>query len=369
MRVLGVIPNDPLDDYERGGIGSWLPGYYNPQGFFERVYCLSPLERRREKRYGMTVVPTRAGRLTARVRQLGLDVLRAYGGSWPADFLAEARETGIPLVVSVHNSDPAALSDSVRAADLVFCTSRAVAEVVRIRGVPESAIRILPNRVDRTRFSPDPTDPGTAALRARFPWRHGILHVGRRSRQKNLEVVIAALARLGSDFGLLAVGPGGVGPYHAQAERLGVAERCRFLGPVPNAQLPSYYRWCACMCVPSLWEGFGIVFIEAMACGATVVTSAIAPMTEYIQHGVNGILVEAFEDPGAIAAAIARACEDPELHTLDTAARESTRPFAVEAVDALEVGFYREALALRPVVVRQPEAPPWWARLWGALPW
>jgi glycosyltransferase involved in cell wall biosynthesis len=369
MSILGIIPNDRLDDYERGGIGSWLPGYYNPQGFFDRVYCLSPLELRREERFGMLVVPTRPRQVRRRVRQLHLGLLRAYGGGFSADVLAEAIGAGIPLVASVHTSNPAMLSDSVRAADLVLCTSRIVADVVRARGVPEANIRILPNRVDRSRFRPEPSDPAVGALRTRFPWQCGILHVGRYAPEKNLETVIAALPYLGKGYGLLAVGPGDPTSYRKRAEALGVSDRCVFQGPVPNAELPSYYRFCTCVCVPSRFEGFGIVFIEAMACGATVVTSAIAPMTEYIQNGVNGILVEAFEDPRAVASAIAGASEDPAFRAIGQAARESVRAFATEAVDALEVSFYREALALgngRPV---KATASIWWGRLRGAMPW
>jgi glycosyltransferase involved in cell wall biosynthesis len=369
MSVLGVIPNDPLDAYERGGIGSWLASYYNPQGFFDRVYCLSPLERRRGERFGMQVLPTRPRQLPGRVRRLRLNVLRAYGGAWPADFLAAARTSGVPLVVSVHARNPEALSDNVRVADLVWCTSQAVVGLVRARGVPQAKIRLLPNRVDRNRFCPDPADSAVAALRARFPWRRVILHVGRLAPEKNLETVIAALARLGDEYGLLAVGPGEAGPYRQHAEALGVAERCAFLGAVPNETLPSYYRFCACMCVPSRWEGFGIVFIEAMACGASVISSAIAPMTEYIQHGANGILVEAFEDPAAVATAIARVCEDPACRGLGEAARQSTRRFAVEAVDALEVGLYQEALALGRGGCGRAEDASWWQRLLQALPW
>ena len=369
MRVLGVIPNDPLDEYERKGIASWLAGYYNPQGFFERVYCLSPHESRRGERYGMSVIPTRPRQLRGRVRELGLQVLRAYGGFWPSDFLARARGAGIPLVVSVHNSNPEGLSDSVRAADLVWCTSRVVAELVRFRGVPEMRIRILPNRVDRNRFRPDQSDQAAASLHAEYGWRHPILHVGRYAPQKNLDTLIDALALLGEQYGILAIGPGDPAPYRERAEAVGVADRCVFRGPVPNGELPSYYRFCSCMCVPSRFEGFGIVFIEAMACGATVITSAIAPMTEYLQDGVNGILVAAFEDAQAVADAIARACENPAFRAIGLAARERTRPFATEAVDALEVSFYLEALALGQGRPAKATSPAWWGRFRGAWPW
>ncbi|HSD51517.1 MAG TPA: glycosyltransferase, partial [Candidatus Methylomirabilis sp.] len=299
----------------------------------------------------------------------GVHVLRGYGGWYPANVMAVARRVDIPLILSVHDSNAERLSENVCVADLVLCTSRVVAETVRARGVCEGAIRILPNRVDRKRFCPNPDDPGALALRARFPWRNGILHVARYSPEKNLKTVIAALAHLGPEFGLVAVGLGDAALYRQQAEAQGVADRCVLLGPVPNAELPSFYRWCSCMCVPSRREGFGIVFIEAMACGATVVTSAIAPMTEYIQDGVNGILVEAFEDPRAVATAIQRACQDPAGRTIGVAARESTRCFAVEAVDALEVEYYREALARGGGRPGPAEASSWWGRLLGALPW
>lgn len=369
MRVLGVIPNDPLEAYERKGIGSWLARYYNPQGFFDRVFCLSPLETREEERFGMQVIPIRPRQLPRRIRQLGVHVLRGYGGWYPANVMAAARRADIPLVLSVHDSNPERLSENVCVADLVLCTSRVVAELVHARGVPQEAIRILPNRVDRDQFRPDPNDPEVAVLHSRFPWRCSILHVGRRSREKNLDTVIAALARLGPEYGLLAIGPGDAGPYRAQAEALGVGDRCQFMDPVPNEALPSYYRWCTCLCGPSRWEGFGLVFIEAMACGARVVTSAIAPMTEYVQDAVNGILVREYEDPKAMGAAIARACEDPTLRDLGRAARESTRRFATEAVDALEVEYYREALALSRGRSRRTGMPTWWGRLREKCSW
>ena len=67
------------------------------------------------------------------------------------------------------------------------------------------------------------------------------------------------------------------------------------------------------MCVPSRWEGFGIVFIEALACESIVVTSDIAPMNEYIKHGRNGLLVKDYENPKALAEMIKTACNDKRL--------------------------------------------------------
>jgi glycosyltransferase involved in cell wall biosynthesis len=368
VSVLGVIPNDRLDDYEAKGIGSWLARYYNPRALFDRVYCLSPVEERRGMRHGMLVMPTRSRQLPRRVRRLGVEVLRAYGGGWTTEFMLRSRDSGVPMVASVHTTDPASLSRRIVEVDFVICASHVVADLVRAQGVEEGRIRILPNRVDRDRFRPDPSDRAAEALRSRYPWRHRILHVGRRSPEKNLDTVIAGVARLGPEYGLLAIGPGDYRQYRAQADALGVANRCCFLGAVANETLPSYYRWCTCLCGPSRWEGFGLVFIEAMACGAAVVTSDIRPMTEYIQDGVNGILVKAFEDPEAVAAAIAKACDGPVRGVLSDAARRSTSQFAVEVVDSMEAGLYEEILASWQGT-RRAVTPSWHARLRGMLPW
>ncbi len=102
------------------------------------------------------------------------------------------------------------------------------------------------------------------------------------------------------------------------------------------------------MVVPSRWEGFGIVFLEALACGAMVVTSGIPPMTEYITDGENGLLVDDYEDPDALAAVIRRACTDDTLReAIRARAPESVARFERERVDALEVEYYERALSER----------------------
>jgi glycosyltransferase involved in cell wall biosynthesis len=94
------------------------------------------------------------------------------------------------------------------------------------------------------------------------------------------------------------------------------------------------------------------VFIEALACEAVVVTSDIVPMTEYITSSENGILVKDYEDPEALARAVASACKDADLRAVIKArARKSVERFQKEKVDALEVEYYQRAMKIGPSVL------------------
>jgi glycosyltransferase involved in cell wall biosynthesis len=359
---LVIVPADSLASYERAGY-DWLPEYFNPQGLFREVFIVSPFERGRRQAYGATVVGATwasFGRIVAGLRP---QVMRAYAGFWPADITAFHRPPDVPLVVSVHDTNPKMLHDSVRFADRVICISGAVEELVLSRGVARDRIRRLPNRVNTKRFRPVTDRAALDALERRFPPGKRLLHIGRKVEQKNLDNVISALQKLPPEYSCIFVGQGDAQPFQRQAEQMGVADRCFWVDAVQNAELPVWYSWCDCMFTPSRWEGFGIVFIEAAACGAPIVTSNIAPMTEYLTHGVSAHLVTEYEDPGALAAAARAVCEDPSYrNTLSVGAVAAAQPFDRDTVDAIEVGIYREALALPP----RPLATEidWW--LWRA---
>lgn len=346
--VLGVVPSDPLDVYEEKGLGALLADYYNPLGAFARVYCLSPLETVARVTHGLEVIPTLQAELPARIRECHIDIIRAYGGYWPCTYLCGIAAVDVPRVVSVHDTNPALLHDEVRFAARVFAVSAAVRACLVERGVAPHRLRMLPNRLDLRTFRPEaPAPPLFDELRTRGA-RHIVLHVGRRSVQKNLEGVIRALAELEAGYWAVFVGPGDDAPYRALAESVGVASRCAWLGSVENHHLPGYYGAASCVCMPSRWEGFGIVFIEALASGAAVVASDIAPLNEYMRHGRDALLVADVEDPHAIAGAIRRACEDPALaRHLRQHAPRAALPFDRRSIDALEVGLYAELLGAR----------------------
>lgn len=358
---LVVVPNDPIGLYEQSGYDN-LGQYFNPTGMFHEVIVLSPLEQGERQAHGMLIrgVSEREfGRVLGQVRP---DVVRAYSGRWPADLACRNRIEGIPVIVSVHDDRQELMHPSLRYADLVICMSSIVKQQVRKVGVEIGRIRVLPNRVDTTRFHPI-SDPNILAIvDKQFPPGKHILHVGRRTRQKNLDTLIRALVLLPPEYSCVFVGMGDKSPYVALAEELGVGPRCFWLDAVKNSELPSWYSWCDCFCVPSRFEGFGTVFIEAAACGAPIVTSDIPPMNDYLIPDVSASLVRDYEQPRALAGAIRRVCDDNEYrHRISGGGvRVAQQRFDQRIVDAAEAAIYREALSLPlPSITRRLEITRW----------
>jgi glycosyltransferase involved in cell wall biosynthesis len=248
---------------------------------------------------------------------------------------------GVPVIVSVHDSAEHLLHDSIRDADHVLALSGAVRELLVRRGVDPAKIHDLPNRVDPEIFRPIDEQLVRGELDGKFPGKYHILHVGRKSPEKNLETVVRSLPLLGREYAALFIGQGDPSPYHQLATSLGVGPQCVFIPAIQNDQLPFLYAYSNVMCTPSLREGFGLVFVEALACGAAVVTSNIAPMSEYIRHGVNGLLVDRYQDPAALAESIRAVCTDGALaQRLRHAAPASVTRFHKTVVDRLEVSMY-----------------------------
>ncbi|MBC7246582.1 MAG: glycosyltransferase family 4 protein [Actinobacteria bacterium] len=161
--------------------------------------------------------------------------------------------------------------------------------------------RILPNGVDTERFTPrGPTLPGLD------PRRFRVVFVGRDEPRKGLQVLLEALPlvrREHPEVELLVVG--------AEA-RGGDVEGVRWLGRLESEAVPAAYRSARVMVAPALgWESFGIVLLEAMACGLAVVASDIAGYRSVLRDGVEGVLVPP-GDAAALAEALGGLVEDEE---------------------------------------------------------
>ena len=130
---LAVIPSDPLEAYEAGGYANWLEDYYNPLHFFDEVFLLSPLEVKERIEYGMYIIPTQPNELSSRIKELNIHLVRAYGGYWPCDMATFGKVPGVPVIVSVHDTNMDVLHDSIADADFVLPVSRAVADLVKFK--------------------------------------------------------------------------------------------------------------------------------------------------------------------------------------------------------------------------------------------
>ncbi len=268
-------------------------------------------------------------RLAARA---GVDVLHC------PTFRGPLRSPSVPLVVTVH--DLAVLRHPetfnqwsrrysrlcvprvVQAARLVIAVSEFTRrELVALLGAPEEKIRVVPNGVP-------------AAFRPDGPAAEGdyVLAVGTLEPRKNLARTVEAARRLGLELRVVgAVGWGGVAVG---------GEGVHWLGEVPDDRLAALYRGARCLVYPSLYEGFGLPVVEAMACGTPVVTSATGATAEIA--GGAAVLVDPL-DVEAIAAGVEEATSRrDELARLGV---ERARAYRWDAVAPATVAVYREAAA------------------------
>jgi glycosyltransferase involved in cell wall biosynthesis len=221
----------------------------------------------------------------------GLDVLHCPTFRGPV-------RSRVPVVVTVHDlavlRHPGtfnhwtrrysrfAVPRVARAARRVIAVSEFTrGEVVELLGVPDERIRVIPNAVG------EPFGPDGPAADGEY-----VLAVGTLEPRKNLAVAQQAAQRL--EVELRVVGARGWGGVEVDG----------WLGRVSDDELAALYRGARCLVYPSLYEGFGIPVLEAMACGTPVVTAA-GGATEEVAGGA-AVLVDA-RDPAAVATGIEEA--------------------------------------------------------------
>ena len=183
--------------------------------------------------------------------------------------------------------------------------------------------------------------------------RFTVLSVCRFYPRKRLDVLLRAIALLRKDIPQLELRVVGNGPERQRLERLSSelrVEHCvRWLGDVSLQQLAAEYNRCDVFCLPSVQEGFGIVFLEAMAAGKPIVAARAAAVPEVVH---SGILVEP-ENPEALADGIIRLYRNPDLRqSLGTAGSEDVEQFEMRRIAAR---FIAEVAKVAPAV-KIPEA-------------
>ena len=237
-----------------------------------------------------------------------------------------------------------------RSADHVVATSSdEVFELVRL-GTSRRRVSVIPCGVDLERFTPEgPAEPRRAGV-------HRIVCLARLVERKGVADAVAALVELPDTELVVAGGPeasllgddGEARRLRALAAELGVARRVHLRGRVERPDIPALLRSAdAAVCVP-WYEPFGIVPLEAMACGVPVVASAVGGQIDSVVDGVTGVHV-APRHPEQLAAVLRELFGSPRRrHALGAAgARRARQRYGWDRIAASSLEVYRTLLAAR----------------------
>ncbi|MGB6056849.1 MAG: glycosyltransferase [Microthrixaceae bacterium] len=254
--------------------------------------------------------------VAAEITKGDVDVLHA--NYWLSAIAAHRlkHEFDLPLVATFHtlarvkadagDAEPEAREraelEVIGCCDTICASNPVEAEqLVDLYDADPERIELVPPGVDHAFFSPGDRRGARTALG--LDDRPTMLFVGRIQPLKGLGIAIQALGELDGDTRLLAVGgPSGsegaseLAKMHALIDELGVRERVHFVDPQPHHLLSTYYRAADVVVVPSRSESFGLVALEAAACGVPVVAASVGGLRSLVNDGETGYLVDS-RDP------------------------------------------------------------------------
>lgn len=234
-----------------------------------------------------------------------------HGHDWLVAHAAAQLKTlyDVPLVATIHATEagrhqgwlPNELSRAIHTTEwwltyearrVITCSSHMRWEVTRLFDLPPSKVTVVPNGIDLTHWQVDVDD--VARARSRYGGRGPlVLFTGRLEYEKGAHTLVEAMP------GLLARLPGvrlvlaGQGSQrqelHATAKRLGLGQRVRFAGWLPEDELRVLAAAADIAVVPSIYEPFGMVALEAVAAGTPLVVADTGGLRELVAHGVTGM--------------------------------------------------------------------------------
>ncbi|MDQ1371297.1 MAG: hypothetical protein QG582_211, partial [Candidatus Thermoplasmatota archaeon] len=284
------------------------------------------------------------------LRKEKVDVLHCHGvASMAILSLTAARAMDIPHVITFHTMANEAvkyysflpmrddllvpavwiyLRNMMARSELVIAPSAPIKEELLANGVRMHACEVVPTGIDLTRFSPRNYDRGFLK-RFGLDGHRVVLHVGRLSMEKRLDIVLKAMVQLKRDepdLRLLVAGDGpAAGHYKALAQSLGVSDRVVFAGFLPDEDLPKAYATCDILAIASTFETQGLVVLEALASGTPVAGIRCRAIPEFVTEGKNGCLFEEDSCADGIRRCLARAS------SMKMNAVASARDYSVDA--------------------------------------
>ncbi|GAP14308.1 glycosyltransferase [Longilinea arvoryzae] len=252
----------------------------------------------------------------------------------------------------------------LRAADrIIAATPAELSQLQFLYHADKSKITVIPPGVDTSHFYPIPPDEARAVIGI-HPHDRMILFVGRIEPLKGVETLIRAIALLFKDriisgcphYLAIVGGDPAVTPEMENTEMarlqalchdLGVDDLVLFLGKRAQDTLPYYYSAAEVVVMPSHYESFGMVALEAMACGTPVIASQVGGLAFLVQDGVTGYSIPD-DDPQALAEKLALLVCNPELRNqLGQQAADYARGYDWSIIAQRMSSVYQELLAVR----------------------
>jgi D-inositol-3-phosphate glycosyltransferase len=249
----------------------------------------------------------------------------------------------------------------ISAADkIIAATPAEYAQLLWLYGADVNKIMIIPPGVDIGRFYPIPADEAKEYIGVP-PCGRMLLFVGRIEPLKGLGVLIEAISIMRQNKALkenpfcLAVIGGEpddseeqetleMSRIKALSDKYGLSDLVTFLGKRNQDSLPYYYSAAEAVVVPSQYESFGMVALEAMACGTPVVASQIGGLAYLVQDGVTGFTVPV-DEPGELANRLTSLLQDPILRDrMGKQAEQAAKDYAWEVIASKLLGVYDELL-------------------------
>ncbi len=273
--------------------------------------------------------------------------LHAIGAS--PHVLRWAKREGVPVVATCHSLRFFSTIDhghrwevakfyrwvnrvAFHGSDAVIAVSRSVERELIDFGIPESRIAVLHPAVT-------PFPPTRSRADARRGDRLEVAFVGRTSREKGLDVLVEAVRLAGEKLHLTVVGPvAGDSPLRDLVARENLP--VDFAGPLGNRKAREAMEVADVVAIPSLYEPFGIVCVEALQAGALVVASDVGGLREIVAHGTTGVLVPP-GDAASLAKTLDEIASNPEKYEpIRRRAREAGLRHAWEARAPQLLAFY-----------------------------
>jgi glycogen synthase len=277
----------------------------------------------------------------------GIDVVHGHDWLVAPAAAALARKLGAPYVTTIHATEygrhqgwvadhPQAHIHGVetwmarRADGVIVCSHYMRGHVADVYGIAEDAVTVIPNGIDPLDLRPA---GDLAALRARYaaPDEKLVLLTGRLVYEKGFQLALDALPAVLRRVGRVRYLVAGAGSHkaklEAQAERLGLDGHGAFLGWIGDDLLHSLYRIADLCVVPSLYEPFGLVALEAMASGCPCIVADTGGLREVVPNDDVGLRFRS-RDPRSLAQMMTLVLSNPAVRfRLVTEASEHVRRF------------------------------------------